>query len=428
LLAPCVALAHHGREVLLDEVERGIVDVAVAAADVDVVDARALRDPPGPFDVEDRLETVSATSGGRGAGVRDEGHRDRRRGQAELGAERVDVALGDLGRAHDADRDARAVELRPADAGAVELVDVVRERPVRGAEHVERPTVRPAVEREAHLATSSAHVPRGSGHRARIEVVRVVQTEHHVGERVGERGRGRHRVVRLPGDDVTVHLGLERGLEVAHAAREADSRAEAGRAAHVEALRAEPRAGAGDVVCAGAESGRVLLRCEPASELGGLGVELRGDERVAVLPLLGREPEEEREILDAERRVQPTIVVLGSCVRVDRVRQAHGPATERHAHRRGRDPRRCRGSFGGRAFGRRTRLRAAVRERGERRERDARKEPGAQARARHSNSAHDPVLRTCAVRSGRAMRGDSTFEVGVGRRPNAQASEIPSPR
>ncbi len=61
----------------------------------------------------------------------------------------------------------------------------------------------------------------------RVEVVRVVEREDGVREVERERGRGGHRVVRLAVDDVAVHLGLERRLDLAHLAGERDAHAEA---------------------------------------------------------------------------------------------------------------------------------------------------------------------------------------------------------
>ena len=91
-LAAAVALAHERREVLLDEVERAVVDVAVVLADEHVVHVRALRDSARPLDVEDRLDPAAVLAGRGRAGVGNERHLDGARREAERLAERVDVA------------------------------------------------------------------------------------------------------------------------------------------------------------------------------------------------------------------------------------------------------------------------------------------------------------------------------------------------
>ena len=208
-LAGAEALGEDPHQVLLDRVVDARVGIGVVAARQDEVDRGALRDAARPLDVEVRLEAPALLSRRRGARVRNERGDEGGRRQAELGAKLVDVALTHLADAHDADGDAGAVDDRRAGhALRVELRDVVDVGPVRRAQaDLEAvPVLRP---RAAH-----------PGHGVRVEVVGVVKSQHHVGQRGGHRRRRGHRVVHLAPDLVLSHRRAERSLQLGDPPRE----------------------------------------------------------------------------------------------------------------------------------------------------------------------------------------------------------------
>ena len=327
-LAAAVALAHDGREVLLDEVEGRVVDVEVVGAHVDVVDARPFRDAAGPLDVEDGLDAAAEADGRGGPRVRHERLGDRVRGQAELRAEGVDVGLRDRRGADDADGHARPVEHLAADPGTVQARHVVRGGPVGRSHQVEPSGVLPGVPVDAwvHAARGKTRRLSDGFQRDRLgdEVVRVVQAERDVREVLGQRGRRRHGVVRLGADAVMVHLGLEGGLNLRHRPGEGDARGERRGAMHLEALRLQPRRRAREVFGPCAEARPVRVGCEPPVVQRRVLVELRGGERVAVGALRVAELEEEREVRQARVGIEASLVELGAGERMRAAREANG--------------------------------------------------------------------------------------------------------
>ncbi|MDE0855252.1 MAG: hypothetical protein OSA97_12600, partial [Nevskia sp.] len=157
----------------------------------------------------------------------------------------------------------------------------------------------------------------------RPEVRQVAQAQRHAGQRRRQRQRGRIGVVADAVDAIAVHLGAERGLDLRHAAAEADAVGIGRDVVDGETLRTQPGLHRGQVVLAHAEAVAVLRRRQPGMVAGRGRVLLLLQQLVERLLLRIRQTEVQRYAVQHLLGVGPALVVARLRQRMLRAGQRH---------------------------------------------------------------------------------------------------------